>query len=91
MYTNWIYFKIFCINRLTLYHTIPNFNDPRKEDFEKHCGNQDFLLFPVFSTLHKWEVLTLATFDFALANAFNLVKSKIFSFGKKLTDWLHRV
>ena len=37
---------------LTLYHTIPTFNDPKEEAFGKHCGkrrndgNQHFLLFP---------------------------------------------
>ena len=37
---------------LTLYHTIPNFNDPEKEDLEnikgkrENAGYQHFLLFP---------------------------------------------
>ena len=37
---------------LTLYHTIPTFNDPENEAFRKHCGkgenagNQHFLFFP---------------------------------------------
>ena len=25
---------------LTLYHTIPTFNDPEKEGFRKHCGKK---------------------------------------------------
>ena len=37
---------------LTLYHTIPTFNDPKKKPFEnimgkgENAGNQHFLLFP---------------------------------------------
>ena len=37
---------------LTLYHTIPTFNDPEERPFEKilgkgeNAGNQHFLLFP---------------------------------------------
>ena len=34
-----------CYN-LTLYHTIPTFNDPAKEVYLNHCGYQHFLLFP---------------------------------------------
>ena len=39
-------------NELTLYHTIPTFNDPEEEGFEniagkgENAGNQHFLLFP---------------------------------------------
>ena len=25
---------------ITLYHTIPTFNDPKKEGFGKHCGKR---------------------------------------------------
>ena len=31
------------IQTLTLYHTIPTFNNPEKEVFRKHCGNFDRL------------------------------------------------
>ena len=40
------------IYQLTLYHTIPTFNDPEKEGFEnivgkgENAGNQHFLQFP---------------------------------------------
>ena len=40
------------VKELTLYHTIPTFNDPEREPFEKlvgkgeNAGNQHFVLFP---------------------------------------------
>ena len=46
------------INLLTLYHTIPNFNDPEEIGFGKHCGKRRTCWSPacspfptVFSTL----------------------------------------
>ena len=56
------------LSYLTLYHTIPAFNDPKEEDFGKHCGKgknvdkQPLLLFPVFSALSKREMIILAIF-----------------------------
>ena len=41
------------LKKLTLYHAIPTFNDPKIDAFCKHCGkrknasNQHFLLFPL--------------------------------------------
>ena len=50
-----------CTFHLTLYHTIPTFNDPKEEGTGKHwggkgenAGNQHFLLFPsMFSALSR--------------------------------------
>ena len=78
---------------LTLYHTIPTFNDPKKKTLEntvgkgENAGNQHFLLFPLFSTLSEREIIILATFNLLSVNAFNLVTSKNCLFGKgfKLT------
>ena len=76
---------------LTLYHTIPTFNNPEEEGFGKHCWKRRkcwlpaFSPFPtVFSALSKREIVTLATFDLSSANALNLVMSKILSFVKGL-------
>ena len=51
----------------------------------ENANNQHFLLFPVFSTLSRREIITLAMFNLTSANAFNLVTSKLLSFGKGLT------
>ena len=48
------------------------------------AGNQHFLLFSVFSTQLKRSIIILATLNLSSANAFNLVMSKIVSFGKGL-------
>ena len=43
---------VYPFHELTLYHTIPTFNDPEKKSFEnnvgkvENAGNQHFLLFP---------------------------------------------
>ena len=50
----------------------------------ENAGNQHLLLFR-HCTLSKREILILATFNLSSANAFNLVTSKILSFGKGLT------
>ena len=34
---------------LTIYHTIPTFNDPEEEGFEKHCGKRRKCWLPAFS------------------------------------------
>ena len=78
---------------LTLYHAIPTLNDPEKKAWEntvgkgEKTGNQHFPLFPVFSTLSKREIVTLASFDLSSANVFNLVRSKIVPFGKGLNSF----
>ena len=75
---------------LTLYHIIPNFNDPEKEVFRKKCGKRRkcwlpaFSPFPtMFSTLSIPNFIFSVTFFLPSANAFNLDQSKILSFGKK--------
>ena len=35
---------------LTLYHTIPTFNDPKEEGFGKHCGERRKCWYPAFSS-----------------------------------------
>ena len=78
---------------LTLYHTIPTFNNPKEEGFGKHCGKSRkcwkpaFSTFPtVFSTtLSKRENVMTATCNMSSANASSLVLSKNLSFGKELT------
>ena len=71
------------VAQLTLYHTIPTFNNPIEEGFGKHCGKRKkcwllafFLFPPVFSTLSRREITILATFNLSSANSFNLVQSK---------------
>ena len=32
--------KVFAYNTLTLYHMILTCNNPKKEDFQKHCGGK---------------------------------------------------
>ena len=60
------------MNVLTLYHTIPTFNDPVRDAFEnimgkgENAGNQPL-------------------FNYRLENALNLDKSKILSSGKELS------
>ena len=62
---------------LTLYHTIPTFNDPEEEALEN--------TFPtIFSTLLKTEIIILAMFDLSSTSALNLDDPKILSFGKEL-------
>ena len=81
--------KIFkCV--LTLYHTIPTYNDPKEEGFGKHCGKRRkcwqpaFSPFPtVFSSLSKREIIILAMFNLSSENAFNMITSKIL-FDKEL-------
>ena len=76
---------------LTLYHTIPTFNDPKEEAFGKHCGKRRkcwqpaFSPFPtVFSNLSKREIIICTTSNLLSASAFNLDEPKILSFGKEL-------
>ena len=70
-------------NDLTLYHTIPTFNDLKVEGFGKH---QLFLLVPqCFLLYHREKLLLLVTFNLSFVSAFNLVTSKILSFSKDST------
>ena len=79
---------------LTLYHTIPTFNDPKEEGFGKHCGKRRkcwkpaFSPFPtVFSTLEQSKIIILTMFNLSSANAFTMVTSKSLSFGKGLSHY----
>ena len=76
---------------LTLYNTIPTFNDPEKESFWKHCGKRRkcwqpaFSLFPtMFSIWAETKIVILADIILSSANAFNFDQSKILLFGKEL-------
>ena len=79
---------------VTLYLTIPTFNDiEKKKAFEnlvgkgENAGNQHFLLFPkMFTSLQKanLDFFFLFTFILSSANALNLDQYKILSFGKEL-------
>ena len=78
---------------LTLYHTIPTFNNLEKEDFWKHCGKRQKCWQPtyspfstMFSSLPKTNVNFLVTPTLSSANAFNLDQSKTLLFGKELSD-----
>ena len=68
---------------LTLYHTIPTFNDPEEEAWKKTVWEKEKML---FSTLSGREVIILATFDFLSANALKLVKSRYLPFGTGVKD-----
>ena len=77
---------------LTLYHTIPTFDNPKENEFGQRCGKRRKCLQPafspsptMFSTLLKKEIVILAMLNLSSANAFNLVTSEILSFGKGLT------
>ena len=65
-----------CGKELTLYHTIPSFNDT--------CYQHFSFSHKVFSTLSKTEVITLATPDLSSVNALSFVNSKNLSFVKDL-------
>ena len=93
---------MFIKGSLTLYHTIPTFNNPKEEAFGKHCGKRRkcwkpaFSPFPtVFSTLEQSKIIILTMFNLSSANAFTMVTSKSLSFGKGLIrvvkTWNHVV
>ena len=42
----WSFYQSDAFIVLTLYHTIPTFNDPKKKGLENTGSNQHFLLFP---------------------------------------------
>ena len=81
-------FKTFAGDNLTLYHTIPTFNDLEEETFGKHCGEKEKMLVTsifffshnvFYHPQHKFQL-----FFFSSANALNLDHSKVLSFGKEL-------
>ena len=81
--------ETFCRSmHLTLYHTIPTFNDPEKETFRKHCGkrrnagNQHFLLFPQCFLPIKKEFLGFSYIYFVICNCFYFGPCKCFHFGQ---------
>ena len=81
---------------LTLYNTISTFNDPKKKKKKalenivrkgENAGNQHFLLFPQFFLLCRREKSSFRQHVIChlhIAYAFNLVLSRILSFGKGL-------
>ena len=79
------------IRALTVYHTIPTFNDPKVEPFEnivgkgENAGNQHFLLFPQCLYPFKTKFIFSAELSLLSANAFNLDQSKKLSFGEELS------
>ena len=79
---------IFLFFFLTLYHTIPTFNNLEKEDFWKHCETRRkcwkpaFSPFPkLFSTLPNTNFNLLLIFILSSANTLNSDQSKILLFG----------
>ena len=73
-------------------YTIPTFNNQEKEAFQKQCYKSrkcflpTFSLFPtLFYTFSKTNLEFRDDFILSSANAFNLGKSKILSFGKVIT------
>ena len=87
--------KIYCVylgrlnTTLTIYNTIPTFNDPEEKAFEnivgkeENAGNQHFLLFPQCFLSHPEQILPFGSpLICRLQNALNLDWSKILSFGK---------
>ena len=81
-----------CGKELTLYHTIPTFNDPEKP-FEnivgkrRKCWLPAFSPFPtMFSILHKTNFKFSFMFILSSAHAFNVDQSKNMSFGKELNN-----
>ena len=39
-----------CENHLTIFHTIPTFNDPKEGAFRKHCGKKEEMLLTSISS-----------------------------------------
>ena len=77
---------LLCGKELSLYHTIPTFNDHKEEGFGKLCGKMRKCspFATVFSTLSRRKVIILEMYNLSSANAFNLVTFKILLFGKGL-------
>ena len=84
--------KYHITNDLTLYHTIPTFNDPKKDSFGKHWEKEKMLVTNIFSfsrslfySIKERNHLILIIFSLSSAKAFNLNKSNLLTFGKELT------
>ena len=77
---------------LTLYHTVLTFNDPTQGRglWKTLWEKKKMLVTSIFSFSHsvfysiKKKIVILAMFKMSSANAFNLVMSKLLSFGKGL-------
>ena len=83
---------------LTIYCTMPTYNDPRIEAFWKHCGkaenagNQHFPLFPtIFSTQSNDNSTIWASLKLSSANSINLDNARILLSGKGLRKISYRV
>ena len=77
------------IIHLTLYHTIPTFNDPETEGFSKHFGERRKCWYPAFSPFPTtFSILLKPNLNFSFifilwsANVFSLNQCKILSFGR---------
>ena len=76
---------------LTLYHTIPTFNDPGQEAFSKLWEKKKMLVNIIFSFSHSvfyqsvTQFIIWITFKMSSANAFKLDWSQILLSGKGLT------
>ena len=53
MLSIWLTSQFYWLVELTLYHIMPNFNDPEKEAFRKHCGKRKKCWLPAFSPLPR--------------------------------------
>ena len=74
-------------NASTLYLTIHTFNDPKEKAFWKHYWWPAFSSFPtMFFYLIQGNFAIWITFNLLSANASNLDRSKILSFGKGLSS-----
>ena len=73
---------------LTLYHTVPTFNNTEKKKASENIAEkQKMLVTCIFSFSHnvffpETEIIILATFNLLSAKALDMVKSKKLSFGK---------
>ena len=72
-----------CINPLPHNHDLTNL---KKRALENTVGKGENACPAVFSTLSKRENVSLATLTLSSANAFNLVATKILSFGNELKN-----
>ena len=81
---NLVYHEEF-FGHLTLYQTIPTFNDLEQEDFRKHCEKKERMLVTRCFLLFQ-NMISIFSFMFILssANTFNLDQSKTLSFGKEI-------
>ena len=78
-------------NSLTLYHTVPTFNDSEKEVFRKHCGKRrKMLVTSIFSFSHNvFELIKNRSHYsnnilFVVRKCFEIAQVQKLSFGKEV-------